>query len=258
VQHPLETIFSGTGDCEDQAGAARYLLSLLSPPIKTVVTNTTENHYQCIYVEKSTSDRGEAQYNYCRIEGVGGFYRSSNKFSTPGAAIESSFQSSRYENSAEMDLATKDRRINEAPNEQARQNLREFYAKLGEVARSGGITTLGPPTFETSMLTNINGAHSNCAGRVNAVKFSDTAYWERYTRFAEQSPRAKRMVALVNEAKSGPPNTWRTLNRGQEGYQYYIDNNDNLFASKTPSDKSKGYYLLNAGNNYQWEHKEYT
>lgn len=302
VQHPLETLFTGRGDCEDQAGAARYLLSLLNPPVRAEVINVTSNHFQCVYVEESRDDEGRPQYNYCRLEGGRGFYRSPRFYSTPGEAVRSSWDTrSGYTSSAQMDLAylngrdgyggTRfERQLQAAPDEATRQQMREYYAQLQRIVENGGgVTTLAPPSFEQSMLTNIDGVSSNSAGHSQPVAYNDNEYWMSIVRFSEgsrpaaarpsnapiqrqlappassevatQSPEQQRIAreqAKIAEARQGPRNQWRHLQSGDPRFHYQMDDTGNLFATSNVNDRSAGYYWLRPDDNYRWVQRQYT
>ena len=299
VRHPLESLFFGKGDCEDQALVAQYLLKVIG--IDSVVTPMTSSHYECVYVEEVSTPEG-SRYRFCTLDGLYGFTRSKQgPFKTPGEAMRASFSGARHgiSCSAKLDLDLAQERLPsgktryeqgiaeiEAKISTARsrgeptqaltlqkQKLVNYYTRLqdavnnsGSSSMKGGASILHPPSFEKSMLSR-----GSTPGRSDVRRHDDNEYWAQFIRFSEserdwsrpevatRDPRIETEIARLEEARdSGKVNEWMELSKGAPEFMYFMDDQGHLFASKTPSDASKGYHLLNVVNEYRWEHQSYS
>lgn len=76
AQHPLRTIFLGTGDCEDYALLIQYLCKKAKEKdprsgCESFVGQTFEDHYATYYIEEYTQPGGRKGYALCRMHSWG-------------------------------------------------------------------------------------------------------------------------------------------------------------------------------------------
>ena len=94
------------------------------------------------------------------------------------------------------------------------------------------------------------------AGRATRVRSPAAAEAPRRAEAASTNPRAQSEIAKMHEIQQYARNQWVTLGSGAPGYQYFMDTQGHLFASREPSNRAAGYEYLNV-QNYTWEHRSY-
>ncbi|GEM_PF-4549096 len=117
AQHPLRTIFLGTGDCEDYALLIQYLCGKASEKgpgngCASFVAKTFENHYAAYFVEEYTQPDGRKGYALCRMHswGFDREYKDGAKtlFSSPKEALNAVWMTARSNVDSGVEARIKD------------------------------------------------------------------------------------------------------------------------------------------------------
>lgn len=293
VQHPLVTLERGRGDCDDFAILFDYMSEKIGVSALTVRKNSV--HFVSVYFEERyVEEEGSMQKRYdAVVMDTSGFRRTTTKkpegYKSEGEALKdlvSADMRTKFLPRIAAKYGALERRDPSTLSESDRNNL-AMLQEARETASPegpGGVELLYPPDTVLPM-----GSRQKTRGSSGFMAFNEDL--DRYVisdstssrrRSAERRARQNRPsfarsgspsrselatrnvdasseLAKIQEAQRYPRNQWRTLSSGQPGYQYFMDNQEHLFASREPSNTAIGYEYLNTANgSYRWEHQSYS
>ena len=295
-QHPLVTLERGEGDCEDFALLFQYLLKKAGT--NSMAVRLASNHFGSVHFEERYVERNgrmEKRYDFVLLDNVSGYINSKERipdgFATPEEALR------RVSHADMSSFAEKYRAMyghleSRDPSSliDAERPKVQYLREMRETQRNGGgVEVLHPPARVLAI-----GDPSRAQGRSGDLAYrsdfspyvqrdNDARQRERRSvasarasrveaRPLEQSPSATPRVqeraldtpriqselAKMQEVQQYARNQWVTLRNGAPGYQYFMDTQGHLFASREPSNPVAGFQYLNVQNNYTWEQSNYS